>query len=189
MDRTPYPPSFDLTDEQRVVVTGLGTVCPLGNDVPAAWAAMLDGRSATARLTKFDATPFEHAIVAEIHDFHPEEVIPGKDLRRMSIPARYAVVAAQEAAADAGLVIDDGNASEVGVIFGSAGGGYHFILEQDRIFHERGARRVSPFLISHMLPDASSGHIAISPSTRPRIARSAASISSLSLWELETSRW
>ena len=79
----------------------------------------------------------------------------------MTVPARYAVVAAQEAVADAGLVVDDLNAEEVGVIYGSAGGGYHMILEQEQIFRTRGARRVSPFLISHMLPDAASGHIAI----------------------------
>ena len=156
-----YPPFYDLPDEQRVVVTGLGAVCPLGNDVATTWSAMVDGRSGVGRLTKFDASAFENDIVAEVRDFHPEEAIPSKDLRRMTVPAKYAVVAAQEAVADAGLVVDDSNAEEVGVIFGSAGGGYSFILEQNRTFHERGARRVSPFLISHMLPDASSGHIAI----------------------------
>jgi beta-ketoacyl-acyl-carrier-protein synthase II len=150
-----------LPDEQRVVVTGLGTVCPVGNDVPSAWAAMVDGRSGVGRLAKFDASAFEVDIVAEVRDFHPEEVIPSKELRRMTVPAQYAVVAAQQAVADAGLVVDASNAEEVGVIFGSAGGGYGFILEQERTFRERGARRVSPFLISHMVPDAASGHIAI----------------------------
>ena len=156
-----YPPFSELPDEQRVVVTGLGAVCPVGNDAPSAWAALVDGRSGVGRLTKFDASEFAVDIVAEVHDFHPEEVIPGKQLRRMTRPAQYAVVVAQEAVADAGLVIDASNAEEVGVIFGSAGGGYGLILEQQRIFQERGARRVTPFLISHMLPDASSGHIAI----------------------------
>ncbi|MCH7512086.1 MAG: beta-ketoacyl-ACP synthase II [Chloroflexi bacterium] len=150
-----------MPDEQRVVVTGLGAICPVGNDVPSAWAALVDGRSGVGRITKFDASPFAVDIVAEVRDFHPEEVIPGKQLRRMTRPAQYAVVAAQEAVADAGLQIDESNAEEVGVIFGSAGGGYGLILEQQRIFQERGARRVTPFLISHMLPDASSGHIAI----------------------------
>ena len=156
-----YPPFSELPDEQRVVVTGLGAICPVGNDVPSAWAALVDGRSGVGRITKFDASAFAVDIVAEVRDFHPEEVIPGKQLRRMTRPAQYAVVVAQEAVADAGLVIDASNAEEVGVIFGSAGGGYGLILEQQRIFQERGARRVTPFLISHMLPDASSGHIAI----------------------------
>ena len=156
-----YPPFHRLPDEQRVVVTGLGAVCPLGNDVATAWRAMVDGRSGVGRITKFDASAFENDIVAEVRDFHPEEVIPSKDLRRMAVPAQYAVVAAQEAVADAGLVINASNAAEVGVVFGSAGGGYHLILEQERAFRERGPRRVSPFLISHMLPDSASGHIAI----------------------------
>ncbi|MGB2694393.1 MAG: beta-ketoacyl-ACP synthase II [Dehalococcoidia bacterium] len=171
----PYPPFHELPDDQRVVVTGLGTVCPLGNDVATAWPAIVDGRSGVGRLTKFDASVLENDIVAEVRDFHPEEVIPTKDLRRMSVPAQYAVVAAQEAAADAGLVVDESNASEVGVVFGSAGGGYALILEQQRILQERGARRVSPFLISHMIPDAASGHIAITLGARgPNICPTAA---------------
>ncbi len=156
-----YAPFFDLPDEQRVVVTGLGTICPVGNDVATAWQALVDGRSGIGPITKFDTEPFGVAIAGEIRDFHPEDVIPKKELRRMTVPARYAVVAAQEAVADAGLVVDESNAEEVGVIYGSAGGGYHMILEQEQIFRTRGARRVSPFLISHMLPDAASGHIAI----------------------------
>lgn len=156
-----YPPFYKLPDEQRTVVTGLGVVCPLGNDLPTAWQALVDGRSGVGRITKFDASAFENDIVAEVRNFHPEEVIPTKDLRRMAVPAQYAVVAAQQAVADAGLVIDDSNAADVGVIFGSAGGGYHLVLEQQRIFQEKGPRRISPFFISHMLPDSASGHIAI----------------------------
>jgi 3-oxoacyl-[acyl-carrier-protein] synthase II len=156
-----YLPFCQLPDEQRVVVTGLGTVCPLGNDLATAWSAMVDGRSGTGPLTKFEAPWFEANSVGEVHDFHPEEVIPTKDLRRMTLPAQYAVVSAQQAVTDAGLVIDESKATEVGVIFGSAGGGYGLILDQHDLLRERGVRRISPFLISHMLPDASSGHIAI----------------------------
>jgi beta-ketoacyl-acyl-carrier-protein synthase II len=156
-----YKPFFELPDEQRVVITGLGTVCPAGNDVATAWAAIIDGRSGVGRVTKFDASILENDIAAEVRDFHPEELIGAKDLRRMTLPAQYAVVSAHQAVADAGLVIDVSNASDVGVVFGSAGGGYQFVLEQERVLRDRGARRVSPFLISHMLPDASSGHIAI----------------------------
>jgi len=156
-----YLPFFELPDEQRVVVTGLGIVCPVGNDVATAWSAMVDGRSGIGPLTKFEAPWFEANAVGEVHDFHPEELIPSKDLRRMTLPAQYAVVTAQQAVADAGLAIDESNASDVGVIFGSAGGGYALILEQHGLLRERGVRRISPFLISHMLPDASSGHIAI----------------------------
>ena len=100
-------------------------------------------------------------IGGEVKDFHPEEVIPTKDLRRMDENGQYAVVSALEAVADSGLVIDDANRDDVGVIFGSAGGGYGLLLQQNEIFLKSGYRRVSPFLISNMLPDAASGHVAI----------------------------
>ena len=162
MAQPPFYPSFSqLPDEQRVVVTGLGTICPVGNDVATAWAALVDGRSGVGRITKFDASALVGDIAAEVHDFHPEEVIPSKELRRMTVPAQYAVVAAQQAVADAGFVIDASNAEQVGVIFGSTGGGYDLVLDQQRVLQERGARRISPFFISHMLPDATSGHVAM----------------------------
>jgi beta-ketoacyl-acyl-carrier-protein synthase II len=139
----------------------MGAVCPLGNNWRDAWQAMVDGRSGIARLTQFDASEFEVQIGGEVKDFHPEETIPTKDLRRMDRNAQYACVAAAEAVADAGLIIDDRNRDDIGVIFGSAGGGYGFLLEQYDIFRKSGYRRVSPFLISNMLPDAASGHVSI----------------------------
>ncbi len=151
----------DHLPNRRVVVTGMGTVCPLGNNWRDAWQAMVDGRSGIARLTQFDVSQFEVQIGGEVKDFRPEEVIPTKDLRRMDRNGQYAVVSALEAVADAGIVIDDANRDDVGVIFGSAGGGYGFLLEQNEIFVKSGYRRVSPFLISNMLPDAASGHVAI----------------------------
>jgi 3-oxoacyl-[acyl-carrier-protein] synthase II len=151
---------------RRVVVTGLGAVCPLGNNARDAWNAMVEGRSGIARLTHFDPSQFEVQIGGEVRDFRPEEVIPTKDLRRMDKNSHYAVVAALEAVADAGLVIDDSNRDDVGVIFGSAGGGYGLLLEQYEIFQKSGYRRVSPFLISNMLPDAASGHVAIALGAR-----------------------
>jgi beta-ketoacyl-acyl-carrier-protein synthase II len=129
--------------------------------VATTWQGLVEGRSGIGHLTKFDASPFENDIVAEVRDFDPSAVIPPKDLRRMTVPAQYAVVAAQEAVADAGLVVDESNADEIGVFFGSAGGGYGLLVEQSTVFEKRGVRRVSPFMISHMLPDASSGHVAI----------------------------
>ena len=146
---------------RRVVVTGMGTVCPLGNNWRDAWKAMIEGRSGIARLTQFDVSQFEVQIGGEVKDFHPEEVIPTKDLRRMDKNGQYAVVSALEAVADAALVIDDTNRDDVGVIFGSAGGGYGFLLEQNAIFEASGYKRVSPFLISNILPDAASGQVAI----------------------------
>lgn len=156
---TPQRPEH--LSNHRVAVTGLGAVCPLGNNARDAWDALVEGRSGIGPLTQFDASAFEVRIGGEVRDFHPEEVIATKDLRRMDRHAQFAVVAALEAVADAALVIDDANRDDVGVIFGSAGGGYGWLLEQDEIFRKSGYRRVSPFLISNMLPDAASGHIAI----------------------------
>ena len=67
-----YAPFYELPDDQRVVVTGLGTVCPIGNDVATAWQALIDGRSGVGRITKFDTSAFEIDIAAEVRDFHPE---------------------------------------------------------------------------------------------------------------------
>jgi 3-oxoacyl-[acyl-carrier-protein] synthase II len=146
---------------RRVVVTGLGAVCPLGNNARDTWTAMVEGRSGIGPLTQFDTSGFEVRIGGEVRDFHPEEVIPTKDLRRMDRHAQFAVVAALEAVADASLVIDDANRDDVGVIYGSAGGGYEWMLEQSATYLKGGYRRVSPFMISNMLPDAASGHVAI----------------------------
>lgn len=146
---------------RRVVVTGMGTVCPLGNNWRDAWQAMVDGRSGIAYLTQFDVSQFEVQIGGEVRDFHPEELIPTKELRRMDKNGQFAVVSALEAVADAGLQVNEDNRDDVGVIFGSAGGGYGLLLDQNEIFLKSGYRRVSPFLISNMLPDAASGHVAI----------------------------
>jgi beta-ketoacyl-acyl-carrier-protein synthase II len=151
----------DTLPNRRVVVTGMGAVCPLGNNWRDTWRAMAEGRSGIARLTQFDVEQFEVQIGGEVKDFHPEASIPVKELRRMDKNGQFAVVSALEAVTDSGLVIDDGNRDDVGIIFGSAGGGYGLLLEQNEIFLKSGYRRVSPFLISNMLPDAASGHVAI----------------------------
>ncbi len=146
---------------RRVVVTGMGTVCPLGNNWRDAWQGMIDGRSGIGPLTQFDVSQFEVRIGGEVRDFRPEEAIPVKELRRMDRNAQYAVVSALEAVAESGLVINEDNREDIGVIFGSAGGGYGLLLEQNEIFQKSGYKRVSPFLISNILPDAASGHVAI----------------------------
>lgn len=122
---------------------------------------MAAGRSGIGPLTQFDVSQFEVRIGGEVRDFHPEEVIATKDLRRMDENVQYAVVSAQEAVADAGLIINEENRDDVGVMFGSAGGGYGFLLSQNEIFQKSGYRRVSPFTISSILPDAASGQVAI----------------------------
>ena len=139
----------------------MGAVCPLGNNWRDAWQAMVDGRSGIARITQFDASSFQVQIGGEVRDFRPEEVIPKKELRHMDENGQYAVVASLEALADSGLVIDDANRDDVGVIMGSGGGGYGTLLRGYDTFLKEGYRRVNPFMLGSMLPDAASGHVAI----------------------------
>lgn len=146
---------------RRVVVTGLGAVTPLGNNMPDTWRAMLDGRSGVRLIEQFDASDFEVRIAGEVRDFHPEELIPAKELRRMDRGSQFGVAAALEALQDANLRIDDSNRERVGVVFGVAGAGYGVLMEGVRTLAEKGYRRVNPFLVSHHLADAASGHIAI----------------------------
>ena len=146
---------------RRVVVTGLGAVTPLGNDAASTWESLLHGRSGIAPITLFDASAFEVQIAGEVKDFQPEEWVPPKELRRMDRSAQMGVVAALQAVRDSCLSIEEDSGEQVGVIFGSGAGGYGLLLEQQKVLEEKGYRRVSPFLISHILPDAASGHIAI----------------------------
>jgi 3-oxoacyl-[acyl-carrier-protein] synthase II len=146
---------------RRVVVTGLGAVTPLGNDVASTWENLLRGRSGIAPITLFDVSPFEVQIAGEVKGFQPEEWIAPKEVRRMDRSAQMGVVAALQAVRDSCLSIEKVGSDRVGVIFGSGAGGYGLLMEQQKILEEKGHRRVSPFLIAHILPDAASGHIAI----------------------------
>ena len=146
----------------RVVVTGVGAVTPVGNDAQSTWQSLIQGRSGIGYVTRFDASQFESAIAGEVKDFRPEDVIPAKMLRHMDRYASLACVATLEALADAGLEIGDaGLGSGAGVVFSAGSGGYTLLDEQWHLFEERGPRRVSPFFLTNILPDAASGHIAI----------------------------
>lgn len=146
---------------RRVVVTGLGAVTPLGNDVASTWEGLVQGRSGIARITLFDPSPFAVQIAGELKDFYPEEHIPAKELRRMDRNVQMGVVASLESVRDAGLRVEQSDGRRVGVIFASGIGGVGTILEQQKILEERGPRRVSPFFLANMLADSASGHIAI----------------------------
>ncbi len=146
----------------RVVVTGVGAISPVGNDAPSTWAALIAGRSGVGRISQFDAAAygFEIDIGAEVKGFQPEAALPPKDARRMDRYAQLGAVAALEAVDDAGLR-ERPLGPKAGVVFGSGSGGYVLLSQQYDIFKEKGARRVSPFFLTNVLPDAVSGHIAI----------------------------
>src|SRR5256885_2177053 len=150
-----------MAEPRRVVVTGLGAVTPVGNSAPEAWANLLAGCSGIATISLFDPTQFSVRIGGEVKNFKPEEHISSKDLRHMDRSAKFALVAAKEAVADAALDMSAECAERVGVVFGTAAGGVEKVLTQQQILLERGPDRVSPMFLPHFLPDSASGLLAI----------------------------
>ena len=155
--------------ERRAVVTGLGAVSPVGIGADATWDALVAGRSGIDRLTLFDPEKygFEVDVAGEVKDFDATEFMDPKDVRRHDRATHFAVAATGEALGHAGLLGDDRrvtaevNADRFGMVLGTGIGGIGMLLENHRILLERGVRRVSPFLIPHMIPDSASGQVAI----------------------------
>src|SRR5262245_22439066 len=146
---------------RRVVVTGLGAVTPIGGDAPSTWRAAVEGRSGVDFIRSFDASGFPVRIAAEVTDFDAAAVASHKEARKLDRYVLLSLGAAREAVADAGL---DGTyePDRVGIIFGSAIGGFLGIMEQADVLRERGADRVTPTFIPSVLVDAASGQLAIS---------------------------
>ena len=146
---------------RRVVVTGMGVVSPIGNDLDTVWQNLVNGHSGIGEITHFDTTPYEHKAGGEVHDFDVTKFFNFKDARRTETTVHFAVASARMAVADSGLEITDENRYDVGVIYGSGGGGQGLFISNQEVWHSRGARSVSPFFIANGLVDASSGTIAI----------------------------
>ncbi len=146
---------------RRVVVTGIGAVTPVGNTAPETWRNLLAGKSGIGRITLFDTTDYAINIAGEVKGFSPEGIIDPKEARHMDRAVQFAVVAAKEALCDAQLDINEGNADNTGIVFGTGVGGINTLLQQQAILQERGPRRVSPFFLPNMLPDSASGQVAI----------------------------
>ncbi|MDA3937662.1 MAG: beta-ketoacyl-ACP synthase II [Actinomycetota bacterium] len=146
---------------RRVAITGLGVVSPVGIGIDAFWDSLTHGRSGVGPIEHFDATEFPTRVAGYVSDFDPTVSIDKKEARRMSRFQQFAVVAADEAVADAELVFDEDEADRVGVIVGSGIGGLGFMEEQHAILMERGPRRISPFLVPMMITDLAAGHISI----------------------------
>ncbi len=145
----------------RVAVTGIGIISPVGPDRDTTWDAIKAGASGIAAITHFDATGFEPTFAGEVNDFDPLDYVDRKAERRMDRFIQFAVGAAHQAIEHAGLTIDDSNADEIGAIFGSGIGGLATISEQIGILNERGPKRVSPFTIPMLINDMASGQVSI----------------------------
>ncbi len=155
-----------LTDQQRVVVTGMGAVTPVGNDVAAMWASLIAGRSGVGFITSLDMAQLKTKIGAEVKDFDPTLYMERKDARRTDRYTHFALAAASQAVADAALAMDQEDPRRVGVIVGSGIGGVRTLFEQYDLLLERGPRRVSPFTVPSMLANSASGQVAISLGAR-----------------------
>jgi 3-oxoacyl-[acyl-carrier-protein] synthase II len=146
---------------RRVVITGLGAITPVGNDVPTTWRALLEGRSGVGAITRFDASTFPIRIAGEVKGFALDPAVDAREARRMPLYVRYALNAVLEAVRAARLDMSQEDPEQVGVVYGTGAGGLDLIFENYDIYRERGYRRVSPTLIANMIPDSASGHIAI----------------------------
>jgi 3-oxoacyl-[acyl-carrier-protein] synthase II len=145
---------------RRVVITGLGAITPVGNTAPETWRAAVAGESGIDWIQSFDPGDSPVRVAAEVKDFDPGGLAPPKELRRLDRNVQLALGAANEAVSDADL--NGFDPMRVGIVFGSAIGGFIGIMEQERVLRERGADRVSPYFIPSVLVDSASGQLAIS---------------------------
>jgi len=146
---------------RRVVVTGLGIVCPVGNRVDEAWSNILDGKSGITQITRFDATPFASHIAGEVKNFDVTSILSPKEARRMDTFIHYGLSAGIEALEDAGFTKNPDNAERIGVNIGSGIGGLPLIEETDKLLHESGPRKISPFFIPGAIINMVSGNLSI----------------------------
>src|SRR5690625_5215861 len=149
----------NLMKDRRVVVTGLGAVTPVGDDVKTMWENIVAGNSGIDFITKVNREEFAGHVAAEIKEIHANLHIDKKDIRNMDLFTQYAVAAAKMAVEDAKLTIDESNATRVGVWIGCGIGGMQTYEEQMRRFIDKGYKRVSPFFVPMLIPDMAAGPV------------------------------
>ena len=149
------------TSDNRVVVTGIGILCPLGLDILATWEELIAGKSGIDYITLFDPEPFDTKFAGEVKGFEPTDYINRKDARRMDRFSQLAVAASLQAVKEAGLQINSMNQDNIGVIVGSGIGGLTTLFEQIGVLLEKGPGRVSPFLAPMMISDMAAAQVSI----------------------------
>lgn len=145
----------------RVVITGLGIISPVGNDVETFWQSLIQGRCGVGPITLFDPAGLESRFAAEVKGFDPVAQFGRKDARRMDRFTQFAVTAAGQALADSKYEITPESSKRIGCIIGSGIGGIGTVLSEAEVMRTKGAGRVSPFFVPMMLPDTAPGQIAI----------------------------
>ncbi len=146
---------------KRVVITGMGCVSPVGNNVKETWNALLAGRSGAAPISSFDASSHKTKFAAEVKGFDGGVMFGPREARKMDRFTQFATSATLEALEQSGLKIDESNRDRVGILIGSGIGGVITIIEQYQVYKERGPDRVSPFLVPMMISDSAAGNLAI----------------------------
>ncbi len=141
----------------RVVITGIGAITPIGNTVDKYLLGLQSGLNGVAPITIFDASKHACRFAAEVKDFDPTGILEPKESKRWDRYSKFGVIAAKEAVADSGLIIDSSNSSRIGVIIGSGVGGLLTMETQAGILHTKGPGRVSPFTVPMMIPNMATG--------------------------------
>jgi 3-oxoacyl-[acyl-carrier-protein] synthase II len=148
--------------QKRIVVTGLGIISAVGNDVPSFWEALLNSKSGIGPITSFDASAFESRIAGEVKGFNPGLYgLSSKDTKRIDKFGQYAVAASKQAIADSGLELEKENRDRIGVIIGSGIGSLQTMERECRVYFEKGPSRLSPFLIPMLIVNEAAGQVAI----------------------------
>ncbi len=147
--------------KRRVVITGLGTINPVGNTVSETWDNLLAGQSGVGKITLFDTENFVTKIAAEVSNFDPLKYFDVKEAKKLDRFSQLAMVATDEAIGDSGLVFENENRDRIGVIYGSGIGGIKSFEDEHSKLMNKGPRRISPFFIPLMISDIAAGHISI----------------------------
>jgi 3-oxoacyl-[acyl-carrier-protein] synthase II len=154
-------------DHERVVITGMGAITPLGLNVEDTWRGMAEGRSGVDYITHFDASHFPTGFAAEAKNFDPTQYMPRKEARRLARATQFSLAASMQAMADAGLerfaelAVQNGLAQRSGVLLGTSYGGFSAAEYAIRDYHDRGLSRVNPFALAASLPNMVTSHVCL----------------------------
>ena len=146
---------------RRVVVTGMGAITPIGNDIKTFWEGIKNGETGFGEITKFDTTDFKVKLAGEVKDFHPEEYMEKRTARRMEPFSQYAVAAAGQALKDSGLSIEDEDPYRIGCFVGSGVGSMQAFEREYRNFEDRGPTRVSAMFVPSFISNMAAGNVSI----------------------------